>query len=386
MTLAARYRVASGVLDRLAHALAARRLLAVAPAGVAGGELAAWPLPIGEWLAAWAGAVLARPRLAAVATLALGALAAYYAAGNLGVNTDTANMIAATVPWRQHFNEYRAAFPLRDRNLLIVVDAPTPARADEFAAALLRELRAQPERYRSPLLAGEGEFFERNGLLYLPTAQLAALTDRLAAVQPLIGLLAARFDGAAVLDVARRTLAADGGGDAAALGSFYEELARSVAGAADDETAPLAWDRLIAGRQRRRRRGASSRCSPRSTSAACSRPPPRSRTFARSPPGSTVRPASRPSRVRLTGSVAMEHEELLSVSRGAGLGALATLAHGRARALCGAALVAAARGVPRDAARRFGVDGRVRRASPSASSICCRSHSSCSTSAWAATT
>ena len=29
--------------------------------------------------------------------------------------------------------------------------------------------------------------------------------------------------------------------------------------------------------------------------------------------------------VRLTGSVAMEHEELLSVSRGAGLGALATL-------------------------------------------------------------
>ena len=29
--------------------------------------------------------------------------------------------------------------------------------------------------------------------------------------------------------------------------------------------------------------------------------------------------------VRLTGTVAMEHEELLSVSRGAGLGALATL-------------------------------------------------------------
>ena len=55
---------------------------------------------IGDWLAAWASAVLARPRLSAFATLALGALAGYYAAGNLGVNTDTANMIAATVPWR----------------------------------------------------------------------------------------------------------------------------------------------------------------------------------------------------------------------------------------------------------------------------------------------
>ena len=282
-------------------------------------------LPIGEWLAAWAGAVLARPRLAAVATLALGALAAYYAAGNLGVNTDTANMIAATVPWRQHFNEYRAAFPLRDRNLLIVVDAPTPARADEFAAALLRELRAQPERYRSPLLAGEGEFFERNGLLYLPTAQLAALTDRLAAVQPLIGLLAARFDGAQVLDVARRTLAADSGGDAAALGSFYEELARSVASAADRETAPLAWDRLIPA------------AAPPTTRRVIALQP--ALDFSRMQPAAAAitdiraiaarlnsAPDASAVTVRLTGSVAMEHEELLSVSRGAGLGALATLA------------------------------------------------------------
>ncbi len=85
---------------------------------------------------------------------------------------------------------------------------------------MLRELRAQPERYRSPLLAGEGEFFERNGLLYLPTAELAALTDRLAAAQPLIGLLERRLDGAAVLDVARATLTEERAADTAALGSF----------------------------------------------------------------------------------------------------------------------------------------------------------------------
>ena len=83
---------------------------------------------IGAGLAAWASAVVARPRLVAGATLGLAALAAWYAAGNLGVNTDTANMIAPTIPWRQHYNEYRDAFPLRDRNLLIVIDAPTAAR------------------------------------------------------------------------------------------------------------------------------------------------------------------------------------------------------------------------------------------------------------------
>ena len=45
-------------------------------------------------------------------------------------------MIAPTVAWRQHYNEYRDAFPLRDRNLLIVIDAPTAARVRTIVAEL----------------------------------------------------------------------------------------------------------------------------------------------------------------------------------------------------------------------------------------------------------
>ena len=280
---------------------------------------------IGAWLAAWASAVVARPRLTTAATLALVALGAWYAAGNLIPNTDTANMISPTIPWRQHYNEYRDAFPLRDRNLLIVIDAPTPQRADAFAADLLRELSKQPERYRSPLLAGEGEFFERNGLLYLPTAELAQLTDRLAAAQPLIGLLENRLDGAAVLDVARVTLAADGSGDAAELASFYEELARTIGRVGDGEAATFAWDRLISSAPERGPRSATRRIITLQPVVDFSRMQPAAAGIA------DVRDiAARLDRagdvsVRLTGTVAMEHEELLSVSRGAGLGALATL-------------------------------------------------------------
>jgi len=277
---------------------------------------------IGSWLAAWTSAVVARPRLTGLVTLALGALAAWYAAGRLGVNTDSANMIEATVPWRQHFNDYRDAFPLRDRNLLIVVDAATPASADAFTAELLRALRAQPERYLSPLVAGEGEFFERNGLLYLPTAELEALTNRLAGAQPLLGLLEQRFDGAAVLGVAARALTAEAAGSAGALASFYEEIARGIAGTADGGVTPVAWDRLVA-----------------------AGPPPTTRRivalqpaldFGRLQPAADAIAGIRaiaarlnegrddPVSVRLTGTVAMEHEELLSVSRGAGWGASAT--------------------------------------------------------------
>ncbi|HET7609838.1 MAG TPA: MMPL family transporter, partial [Gammaproteobacteria bacterium] len=277
---------------------------------------------IGAWLAAWASGVVARPRLTVAATLVLVALAAWYAAGNLGVNTDTANMISPTIPWRQHYNDYRDAFPLRDRNLLIVIDAPTPARADDLAAGLLAELRKRPDEYRAPLLAGEGEFFERNGLLYLPTANLAELTDRLAAAQPLLGLLQKKLDGAAVIDVARQTLAADGAGETAELASFYEELARTIDAAAEGQASALAWDRLISTTPAR---------APGTRRIITLQP---AVDFRRMQPAAEaiadvraiaarLDPAGE-ARVRLTGTVAMEHEELLSVSRGAGLGALAT--------------------------------------------------------------
>jgi uncharacterized protein len=278
---------------------------------------------IGAWLAAWASAIVARPRLVAAAALGLSALAAWYAAGNLGVNTDTANMIAPTIPWRQHYNDYRDALPLRDRNLLIVIDAPTAARAEEVAAALLRELRAQPNRYRSPLMAGEGEFFERNGLLYLGTAELAELTDRLAAAQPLLGLLKERLDGAAVLDVARRTLAAEAG-TSAELASFYEELAQTIGDAGAAEVSSFAWDRVIAGAPPRAPRDGARRIIAVQPAVDFGRMQPAAAAIA-DVRAIAERLQTGGARVRLTGTVAMEHEELLSVSRGAGFGALATL-------------------------------------------------------------
>jgi hopanoid biosynthesis associated RND transporter like protein HpnN len=284
----------------------------------------------GSALAFWVAGVLRWRKLTIAASLLATGLAAYYAAGHLGVNTDTANMISPTLEWRRHFIEYRDAFPVRDRNLLIVIDAPSAARADAFSAALLAELRKRPDLYHSILLQGEGEFFERNGLLYLPLAELEQLADRLAAAQPLLGLLKSRFDGAAVLDVATRTLeprpeaAAGAGGDAdAAVTPFYAALAATLKSARAGDPQPLAWRSLLVG-------GA----------------PPATRKlivlqpeldFSRMQPATVALAGIReiaaelnaseptPVTVRLTGTVAMEHEELLSVSQGAALGSIATM-------------------------------------------------------------
>jgi uncharacterized protein len=278
------------------------------------------------------GAILRWRKLAIVAPLGAAVLCVWYAAHHLGVNTDTTTMMSPTLEWRQNFDEYRQAFPSRDRNLLIVIDARTPARADAFAAKVLAELRREPDLYHSILLQGEGEFFARNGLLYLPLEQLQQLADRLTAAQPLLGLLHARFDGAAVLDVATRTLSPPAGVDAdtSAAEPLYTELARVLDQAGTirvDRTPlePLAWANLIsagAAQQQGTRRlivlqpaldfGKIQPAAP-------------AINGVRAIVARLNATEAEPVTVRLTGSVAMEHDELASVSASAGIGGVAAL-------------------------------------------------------------
>jgi hopanoid biosynthesis associated RND transporter like protein HpnN len=281
---------------------------------------------IGDHLARAVAAILRRRKTAIVVLLGAAALSVWYAAHNLGVNTDTTNMMSASLSWRQNFNEYREAFPVRDRNLLVVIDAKTPARADEFAAKLLAELRREPDVYHSIFLQGEGEFFARNGLLYLPRARLERLADQLTAAQPLLGLLRARFDGAAVLDVATRSLAPPataGTVEPGAAAPLYAELARVLEQARSASPDPLAWGNLVGG------------AAPATTRRIVVLQP--ALDFGKIQPAKAAIDGIRaiaqrlnaaepePVSVRLSGSVAMEHEELASVSASAGIGGLATL-------------------------------------------------------------
>ena len=54
---------------------------------------------------------------------------------------------------------------------------------------MMAPVRRWTQLFGSVLSAGVGEFFEQNGLLYLPVEQLETLADRLAEAQPLLGLL-----------------------------------------------------------------------------------------------------------------------------------------------------------------------------------------------------
>ena len=56
-----------------------------------------------------------------------------YISRNLGMNTDTTDMLAEHLPFRVNMKHYNKTFPQEMASLLLVLDAPTPEQA--YAAA-----------------------------------------------------------------------------------------------------------------------------------------------------------------------------------------------------------------------------------------------------------
>src|SRR5262245_27487664 len=80
---------------------------------------------------------------------------------------------------------------ISEREILVVVDAPTPELVEQAATRLHQALAARSDLFPAVRQPQSGSFFARNGLLYLPTDEVRRLTDWLTRGEALIGTLAA---------------------------------------------------------------------------------------------------------------------------------------------------------------------------------------------------
>jgi hopanoid biosynthesis associated RND transporter like protein HpnN len=121
--------------------------------------------------------------------LVLAVAAGFYTARNFEINTDINTLISPKLDWRQRDNQFDKAFD-RDRTILAVVDAPTPELASAATAALVAKLSGDTKHFDSVQSLGSGEFFNKNGLLFLPTKEVAELTGQFEQAAPLIEIMA----------------------------------------------------------------------------------------------------------------------------------------------------------------------------------------------------
>src|ERR1700761_3640616 len=64
----------------------------------------------------------------------------WYAAGHLGITTDTDEMFAASLPWRQRAEAFKKLFPQFQDLLVAVIDGKVPEEAEATAASLAQAL------------------------------------------------------------------------------------------------------------------------------------------------------------------------------------------------------------------------------------------------------
>jgi hypothetical protein len=127
--------------------------------------------------------------LTVLIALALAVGAGYYTANNFSINTDINTLISPTLDWRKRDNQFDQAFD-RDRTILAVVDAPTPELTTAASAALEKKLSGDTKNFDSVQALGSGEFFEKEGLLFLPEAEVGRITSQFASAAPLIEIMA----------------------------------------------------------------------------------------------------------------------------------------------------------------------------------------------------
>jgi hypothetical protein len=127
--------------------------------------------------------------LLSVAGLTLAALV--FIAQNFAITADTSQLISQRLEWRQRELAFEAAFPQFNNLTMVVVDGATPELADDATRRLAAALKERPDLFQTVRWPDGGPFFEREGLLFLPSADVETATSGLIRGAPLLTRAAA---------------------------------------------------------------------------------------------------------------------------------------------------------------------------------------------------
>lgn len=272
-------------------------------------------------LAGWVGGVHRRAGWVVAAAAAASVMILWFTASNLGINTDTADMIDENLPFRQAVKDYDRAFPQSVDTLLVVIDGATPDLAEDAATVLAERLRRDDAIFKTVYHPGGGPFFAANGLLYLDTDALGDLADNLAKVQPLIGKLSKDPSLRGLFEVLRSALE-EPGAENFDLAAAFDRLNAATLAALEGRPYHLSWRAVMSGDDDAdiNDRRAFLLVQPRLDFASL-QPQKQALDRVREMIEELGLTAANGLRVRLTGSVALNYEQLESARDGAGLAA-----------------------------------------------------------------
>ncbi|HUL31020.1 MAG TPA: hypothetical protein VLZ03_11265, partial [Thermodesulfobacteriota bacterium] len=190
----------------------------------------------------WADFVGHHSSLILLVSLLVTAGVVIYTVNHFRIDTELTDMISDKLPYRKLEKEFQNAFPQFNDTIVIVIDADTPETARLQREKLTERLKREAGLFKGIYAPGSGEFFERNGLLYLSVKDLEGLSENLATAQPLLGLISKDLTVRGLFSVLERIVSQ--GGDIEQkekLVPFFDHLAQTVESSASNRPRPLSW-------------------------------------------------------------------------------------------------------------------------------------------------
>lgn len=202
-----------------------------------------------KWTAWLATTCAGSPKIVVVFALVAAVLATVFDTDRFAIDTDSAKLISPSVPWRQRNAAFDKAFPQTTDLIAVVIDGTTPELAERASADLVERLAARKDFFRSVRRPDAGPFFDRNGLLFLSTDEVAKTTERLIAAQPVLGSLAADPSLRGLMDTLQLTLEGvrQGQTPLGPLQPAFSAIAATLDGVLADRPMPLSWQNLLGG-------------------------------------------------------------------------------------------------------------------------------------------
>ena len=184
-------------------------------------------------------------------SLLLSVASGLYAATHLKVDTDINHMLPSGLAWRQDELELDAAFPQNVDLLVVVIDGQTGDLADRAAHDLAGRMSARPDLFTYVRRPDGGEFFDRNGPLFLSVGALQEISDKIIEAQPLIGTLARDPSLRGLFDTLKLFVTgAETDNNQTAierLGPTLTAVANAMQAILEGRSEPVSWQRLMTG-------------------------------------------------------------------------------------------------------------------------------------------
>ncbi len=198
-----------------------------------------------QLLSVWVGSVQRHSLAVLITATVLAGLCLNYTMNNLGMNTDTLDMLSSDLPWRQLDNQYKKTFPQYRDRLVIVIEAPTPDQASDAADFLHQQLLTRDELYDDMFYKGALPPFTDSALLYLGQDELEQLADDLAHIQPFLARLTENPTLAGLFAMLRQIINAMEEDESIEITPLLNAINTSLAASETDPGHRLSWQALM---------------------------------------------------------------------------------------------------------------------------------------------